>query len=659
VQSDKLGKETEPKTSIANKHDWSISDMPPEGHADCGLFFFKLFEEALSERDRLCLESRWNDNHRLYRSKHWPESTMRVMKNKARRLSLNFLAANIQRTVANITARAPVATAKSTDGATNGADDVMSTKLAMWNSMEEQQASLTSSVFNQEIYGITTEKVIYDSKKKAPRPVVLDPFAFLPAPGNWRTLNDAPYLVHLYTLPVDVAEEKFDKKDLTDDQEIRQILGEEREENVLAVPTHTMSGSDSVQPISSSHVLTSPTPRSSYYRGDRCLIQEIWVRDYSTITKQVPVQVSDPETGEPATVFEKRVVSKYPGNIRVVTITNSGNTVLDDIPNPNVNWNMPEDIVKETYLYDRFPFYKSNSYEDTASLWGFSMAEMTADINLAIDELWSMIMSYLKMSLHPPLILPKDCNVPISKIRYIPRLVIQPASSNTANAIRWLSMPNPPSWLFQALDTLLAFFDRISQVEDADRGSAPGQVIAASAIGMLQERGAVLVRAKIRAVDRLVRERGRSFISFYQNFGADAEVVTVGDEQYELSGIQMSGFKFDYLVESGSTVAKTEAQEQQQAMELFGAGAIDRRALLEKLKFDKWKEVIERMGETQLDTAFQVLIAAGMPEEFAIQLKQQLMQPQGGPGDSGTGGMGQPGAPAKPGIPKAQQGGQS
>ena len=653
MKSDPTNTVSPARVTEGNK--WSLSNLPPEGHKDVGGFAYSLFDAAMAERDRLCLEARWNDNHRLYRNQHFADSSLASLIRKSKkRLSLNFLAANIQRTVANITARAPVAMAQSVDGADNGADDVMSEKLSQWNNMEEQQASLTSSVFNQEIYGITIEKAVYDAKRKAPRPVVLDQFAGLPAPGNWRTLNDAPYMIHLYTLPVDSAEKRFEVEGLTDDADISQILGEEREENALAVPTHTVGAREGVVPVSAGHVPTSPKPKDRLFYQDRCLIAEIWVRDYSTVKRKRMVEEMDPATGEPLVFEIEEEVPRYPGGIRVITITNKGNKVLSDTMNPNVNWELPTEMVENSYLYDRFPFYKSNSYEDTTSLWGFSMAEMVADINLAIDDLWSMIASYLRMALHPPLILPQDCNIPLSKVRYIPRLVLQPASSNTANAIRWLEMPTPPSWLFQALDTLLAFFDRISQVEDADRGSAPGQVVAASAIQMLQERGAVLVRAKIRAVDRLVRERGRCFISFYQNFNADPEAVTVGDQQYQLRGLDMLPFKFDYIVESGSTVAKTEAQQQQQAMELYAAGAIDRRALLEKLKFDKWKEVIERMGENELDTALNVLMAAGMPEDMAMQLRQMLMQPQGGPGDSPN--VGQPGAPAQAGTPKAQQG---
>jgi hypothetical protein len=40
------------------------------------------------------------------------------------------------------------------------------------------------------------------------------------------------------------------------------------------------------------------------------------------------------------------------------------------------------------------------------------------------------------------------------------------------------------------------------------------------------------------------------------------------------------------------------------------------------------------MGENDLDQALQILIDSGLPEEQAIQLKQFLIQPQGGPGDT-------------------------
>jgi hypothetical protein len=91
-------------------------------------------------------------------------------------------------------------------------------------------------------------------------------------------------------------------------------------------------------------------------------------------------------------------------------------------------------------------------------------------------------------------------------------------------------------------------------------------------------------------------------------------------------------------------------QIQEMATGLANQGFIDRRALLEVLNFPNWKEIIERMGESQLDQALNILVQAGLPVEMAQQLKITLAQPQGGPGDT------QQNSQPKPGIPKAQQG---
>jgi len=93
-------------------------------------------------------------------------------------------------------------------------------------------------------------------------------------------------------------------------------------------------------------------------------------------------------------------------------------------------------------------------------------------------------------------------------------------------------------------------------------------------------------------------------------------------------------------------------QQQEQAMALYRDGAIDRQALLETLNFPNYKEVIERVGETQLDQALQILVQAGMPEENAMALKNVLMEPQEGNRPQ----QGQSQGP-KPGTPRAQQGG--
>ncbi len=108
------------------------------------------------------------------------------------------------------------------------------------------------------------------------------------------------------------------------------------------------------------------------------------------------------------------------------------------------------------------------------------------------------------------------------------------------------------------------------------------------------------------------------------------------------------------MVESGSTVARTSIQQQEQAIALYRDKAIDRQALLETLNFPGWKQIIERVGEGQLDQALQILVQAGMDEEQAAVLKQQLLEPQTG-GIQGGGGSQEP----QPGTPKCIQGGRA
>ena len=373
--------------------------------------------------------------------------------------------------------------------------------------------------------------------------------------------------------------------------------------------------------------------------------------------------IIDPETGLPVMQPVTRVIGqrdKYPGNIRVVTITNHGRLMLEDRPNPNINPALPREVSCKTYLYDHYPFYKANSYEDTTSSWGFAAAEQVGDINLEIDEIVTRITNYIKRVTNPPLVIPKDTGITKQMITNEPGLILRPISTASAAGIKYLQVPNLPADFFQALDILIKFFDRIYSIEDADRGAVPNRIVSGAAIAALQERGAVLIRAKIRAVDYLVRMRGRCAISFFQNFGIFPELINAQGTAQQVRGIDLAGREFNYLVESGSTVAKTSLQVQEQAENLYKEGVIDRQAYLETINFPDWKKIIERVGEGQLGQAIQILIQAGLPEDMGKALYQQLMQPQGGPGnkpqDAGAGDGATPPAGAPPPLAKTEQG---
>lgn len=623
-------------TAYQFRTEWNLINLPPEGHEDVGMFFWKLFLESYVERERLDMPERWLEGYRLFRGNLWER---RLLRKKRHQNTVNLLVANINRTVANITSKTPVAEVITLDGIEDGADTALSNKVKRWYSETEQQKVLTSSVYNMETYGSTVEKGVYDRDTRNTEIISCDIFSIFPAPGNFDNLEkDCPYVTHAYPMDVDIVESKYGVEHISPD-DTYSVLGEDREDH-RPVPSGTRLGT---QNYPGNYAPVAHPQDSATYRQRRTLVAEVWIRDYST--KKVTSVYEDPETG--ATIKEIAEVPLYPGNIRVVTVAGQGAAVLSDVANPNINPSLPIEIASETYLWNHFPFYKADSYEDTTLTWGFSMAEQTGDILKRINELISRIDAYCSLALLPPLILPIDSGVTKKHVNNKPGLQLYPITAAVAAGIRYLQVPDPPRVLFDMLNFYISVFDRICQIEDADRGQVPSGVIAASAIVALQERGAVMIRQKIRSVDFLVRQRGRITISHFQNFGVDPELVDVQGNAVQIHGVALAGRKFNYVVESGSTVAKTNLQVQEQAVELYKLNAVDRQALLEVLNFPGWKQIIERVGEGQLAQAIQILIQAGMPEEMAMELQRQLMEPQGGPGNrpqAGSGAQGpQPG----------------
>ena len=627
---------------------WSIVKPPPENHEEVGSFVLGLFLRGEEEKQRLGLPARWLENHRLYRG-----GSVQGLKSKLG-VTANIIFANIQRTVANLTSKNPTAEVVSQDWrpvidpTTNepvpdDTDTVLTTALKSWWNETEQIRSLVDSTLNQEIYGITTEKGVYDAKKKKGDVVILDPFAFGCAPGNWEDLGSGPpYCYHAYKESVATLRARFGVETISADPS--SSLGEERETNRPMM--HNLP--QGAIPSGSLSIATSQF-KEVQSDDDDALVVEMWLRDYT----EVPASpVLDPTTGEPmldetgAPIFPERDPNAppnylYPGGIRMITVTSEG-TVLVDVANPNINlalWNDEEtrEGVENTYLFDHLPFWYANSYRDPSSFWGFGAAEQVGVLAEQIGEILSRMHKYLGRMLLPTLILPKDCGVTPQMINNNPGLILQPTTGALGAGIKYLETPSLPADTMRLYQLLLTQFDRVYQIEDADRGDTPNRIVAASAIVALQERNQVLMRHKIRSVDFLIRQRGRASISFLQNFGFTSETIKVDDDSIaKIVGIDLLGRKFSYVVESGSTVPQTSLQVKELALDLAKMNRIDTRALLETLQFPGWRQIVERMAEAggQIEQAAQIFVAAGVPPEQVQALIALARQPQGGPGDT-------------------------
>ena len=632
---------------------WSLTNLPPEGHKDVGKFVFDHYQISLREKQRLLIPDRCMANHKLYRGDHWGVKKIKGNRNK---LTVNLFFANVNRTVANLTARNPEAEVVDLDGIKDEADVVQTAKLRKWWRDTNQKSKLISSCLNMEIYGITIEKMVGDLTYTNPNIVVVDSYGFVPWPGVYDDFSkDCPAIFFLSAEPVFAVENQFGVKDVEGEQ-VYELLGKKREEHKRITTGYDGSGLDYTGTMTP---VANPTDKHVEISQQKCLMVEGWFRDYST--KEIEVETGqelvDENTGEVIMETVKEKVPKYPGGIRVITITRGkgddakdGFIVLDDKPNPNINPGLNPEVAAKTYLWDRFPCWIATSYEDTSSLWGFSAAEQTADLNYKIDEIFSRMAAYILRCMFPILVVPDDCGIKKEMLNTKPNLVLMTSRPVQQGSIYFVQPPNLPRDFFNMLNLFVSFFDRVYQIEDADRGVGPKGVVAASAIVALQERNAALIQHKRKSTEFLVEQRGKCADSFFMNFGTQTESLNVKDEQVTYRGVEFAGRNFNYVVESGSTMPRTQLQTQELAMQLAEMNRIDTRTLLEMLNVPDWKRIVERTGENQLDMALNILIQAGMPQDQAMALKQMLVMPQGGPGDA------QQSSGATPGVPKASQG---
>jgi len=642
---------------------WNLVNIPPKNHKDVADFAFNLFEIARMEKERLGKPQDFLSNYSLYRGK---QSIANATVTKAY-TPVNLYFSNIERTVSNITARMPVGEVVDLDGQKDGAEEIFTIKLKKWWRDSGQQTKTRAAARTMEIYGIIPEKPYWDKDKKEPNIMITDPFAFFPAPGMYDDIStEPPYVCFAYLDFVDQAEKAFETTGIAQD-DAYELLGVEREkykaDNYGVSPQRIGNYADPMTRSSHNDKTASDT------KVERCLIIEVWVKDTreKTVREDLP-----PEVDEMGMPVEQQFVEKqqvYPDGIRKITITKrkgdqksknqSDYMVLDDSANPNINPELEIELAQETHPWGRFPIYTANSYRDLISIWGFAAAEQVGDLIMKINQIISKLIAYVINVMAPPLIVQKHCGITKamieSEISKSGRLILMPTTPNAR--IEFMQIPNLPSTFFQVLDMIIKMFDRIYQIEDADRGHAPAGVIAASAIVALQERNQVMMQAKTSAIDALVEQRSRWAIGLWQNFGVQPDLVEVAGEPTEFIGTRYAGRKFSYVVEAGSTTPRTSLQVQELSAALFAEGTIDQEARLSSINFPDWRQILTRMQAPLFQQLIDYLLEMGLPPELVAQVEQFIQENQDQL--SGQGSTNQPQestTKTKPGKPKSKQG---
>jgi hypothetical protein len=129
-----------------------------------------------------------------------------------------------------------------------------------------------------------------------------------------------------------------------------------------------------------------------------------------------------------------------------------------------------------------------------------------------------------------------------------------------------------------------------------------------------------MLRGKIRGYGKMIRERGRMWLSHAQNFYTEERLFIVERDGGSVEAGQVLGkemiIPLHFSVEAGSTMPTSRLQQREEAKELHGQGAIDIRELLIRLDWPNREEVIHRMEMGQFGMLLERMEELGMNPEI-------------------------------------------
>jgi len=574
--------------------------LPPEGDEEVGHTAFAILEAVIRDKDRKRLPQKWFRNYEMYRNHHWRSGQSAPIP----LASISLINTHVERTTNILTDNNPTFDVVGENDEV--ADRLHSTARFWWNETE-QQSVFADSVKMAEVHGTTIEKVIFNPSLNnglgEVETIVVDPHNFGFWPLNEKKAEKWEAALHFYTMPVNQARRKWPsmKKLIKPDSEWKKQLGELRREIHGGSSKQLPRGSYGDFARDHAFLKGNPAILSVMGRGDEVLILELWVKDYTLVKEQMNEGIAelDLSTGqfeitEPP-ILDK--VPKYPGFVRVVTTCNGGDVVLNDRPNPSINPTLPKEKLAQTFLYNRFPFTLTPSTKDPVSPWGYSAIEQLEQINIEIDKCMSQL-NYMKDRMaRSPLINPKDSMIPNSDFSNAARIV-NPKNSVVAKAIRFMESPPVQNDIQLILGVYRELFDKIAGTFDLTDPQVMKGRLAFKTVAALLENTQTMVRGKIRSYGRMVRDRGRMYISHVQNWYTEERFFFLIEKGVPTQGSIVGAESIEpihFQVVSGSTMPMSRLQQREEALELFTAQAIGIRELLEALEWPDRAEIASKM----------------------------------------------------------------
>jgi len=605
--------------------------VPKEGDESVGRACWEMLDQVIRYKISIGLHAQMKKFYSLRKNVHFKGE----MKGSGL-VSANMLGTIHERTVNLLTDNNPTFEASKTGEAAEGENvDIILHASDHWWSESEQQSLLEESISNGELYGLTFEKGVWNAKLNYPlgdfETIVIDPIYCGLYPTRSKEVEKAQAILHYEPVSVWELKRRFPKfaDKIQADNEYIKELGDDR--RTVTGDSGKSGGWKSVV----SGIVRSIGGLAGVTESDESqetLLLEVWVKDYTRVKRVDRKPIMDDqqrETGQDEEVETENLVFKYPGCIRRIRSCNGGELVLDDTPNPCINPQLDPEVAQKTYLYDNFPFSKTQSVKDTVTGWGIPLYGQLEGLQREFDIALSKFNVWCKAST-PILINPADSGLANSEFEMgnTPNIV-NPADYLIGAAIRWVDPPPVPGDILKAIELYKDLIYQVAGAFDLDQAQNTGRnVIAYKAIAALLERTTTMLRGKVRAYGKMIRTRGRMYFSFAQNFYERPRWISYSEDGEDVS-VQVNReqlmFPANLKVVSGSTMPVSRIQRREEALELFKMQGIDLDELHARLETPNRKALIGRMKEGPIGAFVQRLGAMGIPPQL-LQMFTQLGQ---------------------------------
>jgi hypothetical protein len=618
--------------------DESVELVPPEGNKKVGRTVFQLLDAILQDKESLGLPRKWHYHERLAQNKHWKSSSK-----KASLRSANLLHTHRIESRNLLTANSPTFDVEKIGGSEIDEDkymDLVHTTQHWWLS-QEQHKIYSREVDTGEIAGCVVDKVRFDPDAEfgigeavAER---IHPFYFGMWPLDCEDNQKADANFHFEPVPTRKLRKEYPNlaKQIKPDSEWLSKIGDSRKEIQAGGQGRMQRWFTSIGSVVKA-MLGENTAGTASHLDKMTLAVECWVRDDTMVPMVEEREVADDQgrgTGQIEKIETGEQQLKYPGGIRYIRVCNGGELVLEDRGNPNINPNLPPEKAKWTYLYDKFPFTVTVSETNDSHPWGMSDFEQLEGLQVEINKTLSQINLFKDRAARLKIKNPMDSGVDNAELTNYPG-IIRPSSYLTSKGIEYLQPPQAPIDMYKALEITKDLFFLVSGTFSLQQAQTEGrEVIAYKAIAALLERVTDRLRGKFENYSRLVRERGRMYVSMVQNWYTEPRHITYTDESGEQVSKQIVGadliFPAKMTVVSGSMMPTSRVQQREEALALYEKNALPLEELLKALNWPNWRQVVNKMNMGPLADMLQRLAELGMPEQLVGFLQElQTMEPK-------------------------------